>query len=247
MLRKNSSDPLVGVLTEQLKALGYYSEPATNTFGAEVVKAVKAFQVQSTDSSGRPLVVDGIVGPVTEWALARAVAQTLHVAGTPAISLPMPLTGGSSIARAALRKALDEMSAGAGEVGGDNMGPWVRKYLNGIVAPPNDWCAGFVSWCFANSGQPMPFAYSVGARDVFSQLKGKGFLVNVSDANPPLPGDVIVWWRQAPTSWKGHIGIVYGYSGGVVRTIEGNHSEKVSSFSYTLAKIERLLGFCRVP
>ena len=59
MLRKNSYGPLVVVLTKQLKALGYYSEPVTNTFDAEVVKAVKAFQVQSTDSSGRPLVVDG--------------------------------------------------------------------------------------------------------------------------------------------------------------------------------------------
>jgi hypothetical protein len=45
--------------------------------------------------------------------------------------------------------AIDELNAGAGEEGGNNMGRWVRKYLQPAGLPEgNSWCAGFVSWCF---------------------------------------------------------------------------------------------------
>ena len=64
------------------------------------------------------------------------------------------------------------MAAGHAEEGDNNLGPHVARYLKRILAPPADWCAGFVSWCFKNSGQPMPYPYSRGARDVLKKLRG---------------------------------------------------------------------------
>ena len=199
--------------------------------------------MQGVDSVGRPLLVDGIAGPVTLAAIATRLAG-----GGP--SLP-PVAflfgpGGSATARGALGVAVAEYAGGHGEQGGNNMGPDVKRYLNG-VNPPAYWCAAFVSYCFKNSGQPMPFIYDLGARSILAQLRAKGWGVKPTDAAPPLPGDLLVFWRNSPSSWEGHIGIVFGYADGIVQTIEGNKTPKVGKFSYTLGAIDKLLGFARVP
>jgi peptidoglycan hydrolase-like protein with peptidoglycan-binding domain len=240
-IRFGDTGPGVAKLGKDLKQLGYLVGNPTSTFDDALRRAVRAFQMQNVDSLGRPLVVDGIVGPVTAWAIANRVAQgPTPVSTGGAMTVP---AGGSTTARAALAVAVAEMNSGHGEVGGNNMGPHVAKYLNGIVGTPNDWCAG----CFKTSGQPMPFKYTVGARNILDQTKAKGWEVKPSSANPPMPGDIIVWWRQAPSSWKGHVGIVHSYQNGIVRTIEGNKTSQVGSFAYTLGAIDKLLGFARVP
>lgn len=245
-IRFGDTGPEVSKLGRDLKQLGYLAGGATSTFDDSLRRAVKAFQVQNVDSLGRPLVVDGVVGPVTAWAITNRLGQVPTPASISSATPDVP-AGGSATARAALAVAIDEMNAGNGEVGGNNMGPHVERYLNGIVGTPNDWCAGFVSFCFLASGKPMPFKYSVGARDILDQLKAKGWAVKPDSANPPLPGDIIVWWRQAPSSWKGHIGIVHSYDNGIVRTIEGNKTSNVGSFAYSLGAIDKLLGFARIP
>jgi peptidoglycan hydrolase-like protein with peptidoglycan-binding domain len=245
-IRFGDTGPGVAKLGKDLKQLGCLVGNPTSTFDDALRRAVRAFQMQNVDSLGRPLVVDGIVGPVTAWAIANRVAQGPTPVSTSGGAMTVP-AGGSTTARAALAVAVAEMNAGHGEVGGNNMGPHVAKYLNGIVGTPNDWCAGFVSFCFKTSGQPMPFKYTVGARNILDQTKAKGWEVKPSSANPPMPGDIIVWWRQAPSSWKGHVGIVHSYQNGIVRTIEGNKTSQVGSFAYTLGAIDKLLGFARVP
>jgi len=245
MLKKASVGPEVAALVRDLTALRYYAGPATNIFDTAVWHSVRAFQMQNIDAAGRPLVVDGIVGPVTAWSIRNRV-NNQPIAATALPSLPMP-SGGSATARGALQIALAERAAGHGEVGGDDMGPHVCKYLNGIVDPPAFWCAAFVSYCFKNSGRPMPFVYTLGARNLLKQLRDKGWGVKPTRASPPLPGDVIVWWRGAPDGWEGHVGLVHSYANGIVRTIEGNRSPNVDSFIYTLAAIDKLLGFARVP
>lgn len=244
ILKKGSTGSAVRQLSRDLKTLGYYSGAQTTLFDNEIWKAVRAFQMQNVDSAGRPLVVDGVVGPVTLASVAARLGGATPV--QPPQQLAQP-AGGSATARGALAVALAEYAAGRGEQGGNNMGPDVAKYLNGILAPPANWCAGFVSYCFKNSGRPMPYTYSLGARDVLTQLKAKGWEVKPDAAHPPIPGDIIVWWRNAPSSWEGHIGIVLSYSGGIIETIEGNKTPKVGKFTYTLGAIEQLLGFARIP
>jgi hypothetical protein len=252
MLKLHSVGPAVRALVKDLRTLGYDTGTSVDTFDSAVRKAVLAFQMQNADLEGRPLAVDGIVGPVTSASLARRLGKISAAtpAAAPAIQMPGgdggSGNGGSARARAALAIALQEYSAGHGEEGGNNRGPHVRKYLNGLAPEGSSWCAGFVSWCFQQSG-PMPFDYTVGARDVLRQLRQAKMGVTPTDTDPPRPGDVIVWWRKAPTSWEGHVGLVLGYQGGVLTTIEGNKTPKVGVFRYTFAKIDQLLGFARVP
>lgn len=250
VLRMNCEGNAVIDLTTLLKNRGYLAE-VKHTFDRYVRMAVKEFQSRHVDERGRSLVVDGIVGPLTWWALENPDnTEILNQPISEALTR-MPETGGSPRGRAALAVALSEMNNGAKEIDGNNSGPWVEKYLNGILSAPASWCAGFISWCFSQHPDEIPFRYSLGARDIRSQFRQKGWLYDANENNTPEPGDIIVWWRDQPDSWKGHIGLVHHYSpGGILYTIEGNKGgfpAPVRPFDYVFGSIDRLLGFGRVP
>jgi len=137
-------------LTAILKDIGYL-QSVSSAFDGDVRKAVRGFQSHHIGPTGLPLEVDGIVGPLTWWALNGAVftGQNDDLGSIP--------SGGSSVGRAALRIAVAEMNAGATELGGNNKGRWVRKYLNGLAPEGESWCAGFVSWCYEQAPGAMPF------------------------------------------------------------------------------------------
>ena len=249
-LKKNSTGPDVRRLIERLVKLGHL--PA-GTGGARfddlVATAVRNFQSSHNGPDGLPLKVDGVVGPLTQFAIAVALGE---LPPPPNQSLP-PLEiadrpAGVSVAGwNALQVARAEMAAGAGEIGGDDRGPFCKKYLAVTgLDEGNDWCAAFVSYCF-EEGNPgaMPYTPTAGARATRKAFKDKGWEVAPTENDPPRPGDIIVWWRGARTGWKGHIGLVAGYADGIVHTIEGNRTSKVENFTYVLGRIDRLLGFAR--
>jgi hypothetical protein len=198
------------------------------------------------------LVVDGRAGPLTGWALDVALGK-IKPPDVP--SKPVPLATSKPAVSSktgwnALQIAIKELNAGAGESGSDNAGPDVMRY-HAVTGGKKgyDWCASFVSFCF-DAGNPgaMPFQPTFGARDLLDKFKAKKWDYKASIANPPAAGDIIVWWRNSLSDWRGHIGIVSGYEHGIVSTIEGNrgaYPAKVKSFSYTLGQIDRLLGFGR--
>lgn len=224
-----------------------FLDSSTNTFDNAVRKAVKDFQARHLDSRGRPLSVDGVVGPLTWWALENADNRTLFVNPPPTITLPRG--GGSARGRAALQVAIDEINDGSCEIGVNNSGRYVTKYLNGLVVAPANWCAGFASWCFDQHEDGCPWNYSLGARDIRTQFRRRGWLYQV-DKQLPAPGDLIFWWREQPTGWKGHIGIVHQCADGIVYVIEGNKGgfpAPVRRYDYVLGRIDKLLGFGRVP
>jgi len=255
ILRRGSHGDAVFAVTSQLAGLGYMSAAHTE-YDAATVRAVRAFQSQHLDPRGAPLVPDGIVGPLTLFALDAATGKRPDaVPSRPTLLDPAGIAAGSgAVARAALGIALAEYRRGAGETGGNNRGPDIRRYLDGRAPEGSDWCAGFVSYCFRAgaeaSGRSMPFSYSVGARDIRNQLRNRGFEYKASHAAPPQPGDIVTWWRGSQAGWQGHIGLVHSCVDGVLRTIEGNRGafpSKVGSFTYVLGRMERLLGFSRVP
>lgn len=59
------------------------------------------------------------------------------------------------------------------------------------------------------------------------------------------PGDVVVFWRESPTSWKGHVGLYVGHrnEAGTILVLGGNQGDAVNISTYP---IERLLGVRRV-
>ncbi|TVR06076.1 MAG: CHAP domain-containing protein [Salinarimonadaceae bacterium] len=246
LLRKGSTGRAVGELGEALLALGLI-EAAPEVFDTRLDRAVRAFQTQNLDPRGEPLVVDGVVGPLTRFAIDVALGardpQSVAAEGEP----------GSPIGEAALAVAREEAARGAGEAGGNNRGPDIRVYLDGRAPEGSEWCAGFVSWCHREAarrlGRDMPFRYSLGARDIRNQFRAKGWAYAASAAQNPRPGDIVVWWRGAQSGWQGHIGLVERCVDGILHTIEGNrgpYPSRVSRYRYVLGRMERLLGFGRI-
>lgn len=243
----------VSQLINDLIAVGYPPDTGQgNNFNAEVEAAVKAFQSQNIGPNHLPLVVDGKVGPLTQWALDVSLERipAPHVLDAAIVPTGSKPADSSSTGWNAVQIAIRELNAGAGESGSNNAGPDVMRFHNVADGKAGwDWCASFVSYCF-HEGNPgaMPFKPTVGARDLLSKFKKQGWTYNASIVSPPAPGDIIVWWRVALSDWRGHIGIVASYNNGIVTTIEGNKGPfptKVKSFSYTLSQIDRLLGFGR--
>jgi hypothetical protein len=228
-----------------------YSVGINGDFGTETYRAVRAFQSQNLDQHGQPLVVDGKVGPLTWWSLTHPKPIIITPSAIDYTTLPSLEAGGSVLGRAALAVAIDELKAGAGEIGGNNSGPWVKKYLKPAgLEEGNPWCASFVSWCYlqASGGDKsaMPFPYCPGARNMLQEFKAKGWTYGPGSDYQPQPGDIVVWWRENLSGWLGHVGFVHQVKDGILYTIEGNKSPKVQGFSYVFSRMDKVLGFGHV-
>jgi hypothetical protein len=249
-LKKRSTGVKVKELQHLLNKNGF-NLVVDGIFGRKVYNAVKAFQAQNLDKHGRPLLIDGIVGALTWWSL----TNTSPIVVTPVIDytrMPGVDLGGSEAGRKALQVAINEMKSGAREIGGNNSGEFVAKYLEPAhLTPPQSWCASFVSWCYLQAAggnkADMPFLYSPGARKIFSQFKQKQWTFQLNDPSGlnPEPGDIVAWWRISSSGWQGHIGLVHHFADGFLYTIEGNKSSKVEGFDYKANRMEKLLGYGR--
>lgn len=246
-LKKGSKGAAVSELQQMLRELDY-NIPVTGNFDNATYNAVRNFQSRHLDKHNMPLEIDGEVGELTWWALqhpkGKVQGGAIDYGEMPAVEL-----GGSAIGRSALQFAIAELNAGAGEEGGNNKGPWVRKYLQPCgLGEGNSWCAAFISWCFLQAAggnrKDMPFKYSAGARNIYNQLKKSGWVYDTS-LSLPEPGDIVTWWRVSLASGFGHIGIVHHYSDGFLYTLEGNKAANVAGFSYVKTRLDKLLGYGR--
>jgi hypothetical protein len=250
-IKRNDRGSEVEQVQTLLKQSGYPLD-IDGIFGTQTYNAVRAFQSQNLDQHGQPLVVDGKVGPLTWWSLNHPKPDVQPVSAVDYSQMPPLSSGGSEIGRMALQTAINEMNAGAREVGGNNRGPWVKKYLQPAgLDEGNSWCASFVSWCYlqASGGDErnMPFPYSPGARALLSIFKKKNWAQGPNTGYQPVPGDLVVWWRVRLDGWQGHVGLVHQLKDGMLYTIEGNKSPRVQGFSYVFSRMDKLLGFGHVP
>lgn len=78
----------------------------------------------------------------------------------------------------------------------------------------------------------MPFKYSLGARAILNECKQKGLVRGPNSGYVPVPGNIVVWWRNSPTDWRGHIGFVEDATDGFIATIEGNKTDAIRKVRY---------------
>ncbi len=252
LLRRGAQGEMVSYLNQRLHALGLVDHPG-KLFDLATQRAVRTFQASQLDERGRPLSVDGLVGPLTAWRLVHIEDPAPQTEPTPAASSAQTLPpGGSARGRLALATALKERDAGARELGKNNSGEFVSKYLHPNGKPPLPWCAGFVSWCYSQHPQGCPYNYSLGARDILNQFTRRGWRIDPRKGQMPEPGDIVVWTRNVPNNpHAGHIGMVVELSeGGILYVIEGNkgpYPAPVKVFDYVYSRMNNLLGFGRVP
>ncbi len=248
LLKKGDQGSDIKEIQTLLTEKGFLTnEEISGTFDNETYLAVRSFQAQNLDKHGQPLTVDGKVGELTWWSLHNPKPKIKTQSAIDFLQMPDISFGGTKTGRAALEVAIAELKAKAGERGGNNFGPFVKKYLNGILPEGNPWCAGFVSYCFANTPNGIPFKYTLGARDILQQFKKLGWAVAPGSNFAPQPGDVVIWWREQLSGSKGHVGIVHQLRDGFLYTIEGNKSPDVQGFNYVFSRMDKVLGFGRVP
>ena len=218
-------------------------------FGQLMASAVKLFQARSLDSDGRPLSVDGAVGPAT-WSVLFGMG---HVAPT---QTPVPP---NELLRHVIDVAAREEQLHVREVPpGSNRGPRVDQYLRAAGIDPTTgsypWCASFIVWCFDGAARELGLASPVprtpGVQDMWQKAGRAGFRriaynSAIGDPSQVQPGHVFF---IDTGEGHGHTGLVVGRSGNDLHTIEGNTNELggregIGVFARTRPVRQATLGF----
>lgn len=131
---------------------------------------------------------------------------------------------------------------GTAEFDGSANNPRILQYAEEAGFPDYTdddvaWCSLFMNWVALKCGKKR--TEKLNARSWLNP--SSGLIVD----DKPEPGDVVVYWRDSPQSWKGHVGIFLGYSKDLTRiyTLGGNQNNTVSISAYGA---DQLLGFRRL-
>jgi lysozyme family protein len=118
------------------------------------------------------------------------------------------------------------------EVGGNNLGPWTRLYMEGRDGPEQLWCAGFVCFIVAQAMRDLgrdklPFRRQVGVPAMAADAKASGRLIAEAEVATALerrskirPGHVFLV-RNGSGNYT-HTGIVLRLKETTFDTLEGN-------------------------
>ncbi len=135
-----------------------------------------------------------------------------------------------------LIRALQEY--GIKEVPGVRHSTRVLKYLDlagfddYIKDDETAWCSTFMnamaaSECLERSNKP----------------DARSWLNVGTEVDEPVAGDVVIFWRESPQSWKGHVAIYINQIGSDIYVLGGNQSNMVCIKPYSN---DRLLGYRRL-
>jgi uncharacterized protein (TIGR02594 family) len=110
--------------------------------------------------------------------------------------------------------------------------PEIMKYFEGLGNIYNDetaWCSAFINWC----AMTVRLEHS-------KRLNARSWLKIGMPIDYPALGDVVIFWRESPDSWKGHVGIFISKIGDKIYTLGGNQNNSVCIMPY---KASQLLGY----
>lgn len=124
-----------------------------------------------------------------------------------------------------LTAALAAARAGVEEVGQNNHGPWVKKFLAEVGLPEGyAWCDAFVSYeAHAAAGRRLPIE-SASVAVTYAKARELGW-----DVSGPARGDLVLFDFDSDGQADDHIGIVisgggFGRAWWKLNTVEGNTS-----------------------
>lgn len=218
LIQKGEGDAkLVKNIQNQLNRLGCGPIDVDGEFGNQTLNAVKLFQARYTDTSERPLLVDGKLGAIT-WAALFGQEET-----------PQAKTFG--FLQSALQIAQSQIGIMEQPMG-SNRGPEIDQFLRSTGKNPATgsyaWCAAFVYWCFNEAAKKAlmdnPVIRTAGVMDHWNkagQRQIPRLLMNdaFNDPGKIKPGFLFV---ISSGGGLGHIGIVEQINAGLLTTIEGN-------------------------
>ena len=155
-------------------------------------------------------------------------------------ALTTPLSVPKDIGVAVVYVARRHLAQHPREIGGQNLEPWVRLYLDGKEGKDWPWCVGFVLLVIRQACDALnmeePFAKTVSCDRLASDGCKKNLLVREAEvdgssaANLPPPGTVFLQ-RREPGDWT-HAGLVVRANKETFDTIEGNTNDEGSREGY---------------
>lgn len=116
---------------------------------------------------------------------------------------------------------------GIKEIAGKEDNPEVLKYFDEIgydgakLKDETAWCSAFVNWCAKTVNLP----YS-------GKLTARSWLKVGKQVQEPELGDVVVFWRESPRSWKGHVGFFIRKTKNWIYVLGGNQNNQVKVSAY---------------
>lgn len=115
---------------------------------------------------------------------------------------------------------------GIKEIVGKQHNKEVLKYFNetGHEWVKDDemaWCSAFVNWCAKEAGLKRS-----------GKLNARSWLTIGEKIEKPTTGDIVVLWRESPTSWKGHVGIYCRQTKNYIYILGGNQANSVCVKAY---------------
>ena len=107
-----------------------------------------------------------------------------------------------------LRVAFGELLKGSQEVGGNNMGPFVRTYFRLKKDPAKNagpFCAGGASYCLDQGYPEDDTPYIVGAQRLGKAVAKEGSMKRQLKLAEMQPGDLAIWERITENAGTGHV------------------------------------------
>lgn len=135
-----------------------------------------------------------------------------------------------------MKEVLFEMLShyGMQEVSGTQSNPEIIAFFKELGYNINDdetsWCAASLNYYLKKCGY-----------EHTGKLDAKSFLKLPVVVLQPSLGDIVVLWREDPSSWKGHVGLFINWNTKYVWLLGGNQGNSLSVAAYPR---ERVLG-CR--
>lgn len=111
--------------------------------------------------------------------------------------------------------------------------PRITQYHEGTSIHGYDdkvsWCSSFINWTLGQAGV-------MGTRSALA----RSWLVWGQPLAEPVPGCVVVLWRDNPQSWKGHVGFYLRHDTAQIYLFGGNQLDSVQEHAYPL---DTVLGY----
>lgn len=191
-------------------------------YGPATEKAVKNFQkMNSLPETGSmdPMTFEKLVWPMKSMASAAVLSSKLN--------------------EAVVELAFRYLDVHPVEIGGQNMGPWVRYFMDGNQGNAWPWCAGFDTLIVKQAARllgvstSLPRTYSCDVLGMWAKNNGK-FVSGNGNLSVIKPGHLFLV-RKSNNDWQ-HTGIVVEMTPEYCVTIEGNTNDEGSREGYEVCK-----------
>lgn len=108
-----------------------------------------------------------------------------------------------------------------------------KDFADWITDTEVPWCSAYINSVYASTG-----------RQYSGKLNARSWLDVGEKIDDPKPGDLVIFWRESPSSWKGHVAIYLNHKpdNKYISVLGGNQNNEVNVSDYLA---NRVIGYRR--